>query len=260
MKKFFKRLKNSMEAAAFAEAGEFETARSMAATSKKEDKKIVDLRKTMAGSMSERLETIEEAIAFAEAGEIDTARRIMKQLKSRGSVKKVYADREKEAPLSKILSTTAEAAAFAEAGEYEYARELISKQGIKRQKILVVGGDSGFSETLMNYAVGMAGRMNYEIVALSVIPVGKRILSILNEKKVSMELQTQTNKIAETFRAKAEAKEISFTHMVKFGPFDRMVKETHKELKRISFVLAEPDQVCDGVPGSIPMFCLASGE
>lgn len=259
MKKFFKGLKNSMEAAAFAEAGEFETARSMAASSKKEDQKVVELKKTMAGSLSERLETIEEAIAFAEAGEIDTARRIMKQMKGRSSVRKVHADSEKQAPLS-ILDKMSEAVTFAEAGEHAYAMELISKKESEQQKILVVGGDDAFSETLINYATGMAGRMNYEIVALSVIPVGKRILNLLNEKKVAAELKTQTNQMAEAFRARSEEKKIPFTHIVKFGPFDRVVKETHKEVKRISFVLAEPDQISDGTAGSIPVFCLASGE
>jgi len=258
MKNIFKVLKDSMEAAAFAEAGEFETARSMAASGKKEEQKVVDIKKTMAGSLS-RLDTIEEAITFAEAGEIDTARRIMKQLKGRSSVKKVHAGSEKQAPLS-VLDKMSEAVTFAEAGEQEYARELIGKKETKRQKILVVGGDDGFSETLMNYAVGMAGRMNYEIVALSVIPVGKRILNLLNEKKVAAELKTQTHQMAEAFRAKAEGKKIPFTHIVKFGPFDRVVKETHKEVKRIAFVLAEPDQVCDGATGSVPVFCLASGE
>jgi hypothetical protein len=260
MKRIIKELKRSMEAAAFAEVGEFETAREMM-KDRKSDEKVIELHPEKTVSFSENFDAMQEAIAFSEAGEIDTARQIMKKFMSRGAEKKKQTGEKKETFTEK-LEKTAEAIAFAEAGEHEYAKAVLSKEESERQKILVVGGEDGFSDVLINYAIGMADRMEYEIVALNIIPVGKRIFSILDKMEVTIELQNQINPAANLFRARAEEKNILFRQMVKFGKFNRVIKEAHKEIKRISFVLTEPEYTSIEASGSnahIPVFSLASG-
>ncbi len=198
------------------------------------------------------------AVAFAEAGDDRTARQIMKEMTaSKRDEASIKVKDERVESLIEKHERTEEAIVFAEAGEHEYARELLRKDDSERKKILVVGGEEGFSKKLIHYALGMAERMNYEIVALNVIPVGNRLFSMLNES-VRTELRERTEKEAETFRKKAEEKNIPFTHHVKFGDFNKSIKEAHRDFKRVSFVLTEPEHITTGSPAkaSIPVFCL----
>lgn len=260
MTRIMQGLKKSMEAAAFAEAGEFETAREMM-MDRESDEKVVELHPEKTASLSEKFDTMQEAIAFAESGEINTARQIMKKF-MRHSAEKREQTTEKKETLTEKLEKTTEAVTFAEAGEHDYARKLLSKDESERQKILVIGGEDGFSNMLINYAVGMADRMEFEIVALNIIPVGRRILNVLDKMEVTIELQNQVDKTTSLFRDQAEEKNIPFRQMVKFGRFNRVVKEAHKEIKRISFVLTEPEYTsieASGPNAHIPVFSLASG-
>lgn len=201
------------------------------------------------------------AAAFAEAGEFKTARNILNEMgEAREEMKAVQVKDERIESLMKKHDRTEEAIVFAQAGEHEYARELMKKTEEERKKILIVGGEEGFSEKLIHYAISMAERMNHDIVALNVIPVGRRLFSFLNEK-VKDELRQDAEAAVETFREKAAESGVTFDHTVKFGDFDRAIREAHREHKRISFVLAEPEQLAERESSrkasSIPVFCLA---
>ncbi len=205
------------------------------------------------------LEDSMAAAAFAEAGEFETARDIMNEMRlSKEEIKAVKVKDERVDSLIKKHDRTEEAIVFAQAGEHEYARELIRKSAEERKKILVVGGEEGFSEKLIHYAINMAERMNHDIVALNVVPVGRRLLSFLNEK-VKDELRKSAENAVETFKLRAMEKKVNFDHAVSFGDFDRAIRDAHREYKRVSFVLAEPEQVIEGnnKKASIPVFCLA---
>ena len=198
------------------------------------------------------------AVAFAESGDEKTARQIineMRMTKKEGRSIKVKDERVES--LIKKHERTEEAIVFAEAGEYEYAREILKRDDNEKKKILVVGGEEGFSKKLVHYALGMAERMDYEIVALNVIPAGNRLFSLLNEK-VREELRERTAKEADDFRKKADEKGILFSHNVRFGDFDKSIKDANKDFKRISVVLTEPEHVADRSPAKagIPVFCL----
>ena len=196
------------------------------------------------------------AAAFAESGEIESARDILREMKAEQKVK--VKDERIETIIEKH-DRTEEAIVFAEAGEVEYARELIKKTEKERKKILVVGGEEGFSERLVHYAISMAERMQHDIVALNVIPVGRRLFSFLNEN-VKEELRKGAEEAVDIFKQRARMRKINFEHMVKFGDFDRAIREAHKENKRIAFVLTEPEHGSDVAAArkaSIPVFCLA---
>ncbi len=200
------------------------------------------------------------AAAFAQAGDFKTAQNILSEMKEvKAEMKAVKVKDERVESFIKKHDRTEEAIVFAQAGEQEYARELMRKSEEERKKILVVGGEEGFSDRLIHYAVSMAERMNYDIVALNVIPVGRRLFSFLNEK-VKDELRKGAEAAVETFKLKALEMKVNFEHTVKFGDFDRAIRDAHKEHKRISFVLAEPEQLSDKnntKRTSIPVFCLA---
>lgn len=201
------------------------------------------------------------AAAFAQAGETETAIKIMKESKASGQeAQPVRVKDERPQSILERHDAVQEAIVFAEAGVHEHAKKVLEKTKKESKKILVVGGDAGFSEKLMDYALSMAGRMNYEIVALNIIPVGKHLFSFLSEKKITEELQAEPEERAAVFQGRAETREIPFQHMVKFGGFDRVIKDIHREIHRISFVLTEPDDICDEescANASIPVFRMA---
>lgn len=217
--------------------------------------------------MKKFLKNFEDAMAaaaFAQAGETETAVEIMEESRaSRKREKELRVQDERPQSILERHDAVEEAIVFAQAGEHEYAQKVLEETKKENQKILVVGGEEGFSDKLMDYALNMAGRMNHEIVALNIIPVGKQLFRFLSEKKVTEELQAKPEKGAAIFRAKTETREIAFQHMVKFGGFDRVIKDIHREIRRISFVLTEPDHICDEescANASIPVFCMAPEE
>ncbi|MBW2325983.1 MAG: hypothetical protein JRF45_05705 [Deltaproteobacteria bacterium] len=66
-----------------------------------------------------------------------------------------------------------EAITFAEAGESEYAMETMIKERVEQTstKLLVMGRESTFSKEIIDYALEMAQRMSYDILALNTAPL-----------------------------------------------------------------------------------------
>jgi len=194
-----------------------------------------------------KFENAMAAVAFAEAGEDKIARELLNESIPSEAVSKVKK--------ASFAEKTMEAITFAEAGEHEHAKALI-KGTVSKEKLLVVGSEEGFSERLVNHAINMAERMGYEITALNVIPVGMRIFSVLQDK-VKEELKGKTEKEAEAFSAKASKMRIPFTHTVKFGNLDKIVREVNRECKETLFIVTEPEHVSDDSNAAIPVYCIA---
>jgi hypothetical protein len=147
---------------------------------------------------------------------------------------------------------------FAEAGEHEHAQDLIRAELAENRKVLVVGNEDTFSEPVMQYAVGLAERMGYEIIALNVSPV----------RTESSSLEPYCDMVCEKFRARCEEsvarfrrackeKGIPCSHMIKFGEVDQCIKEVHEESLRVEFVVTEPESCPDEGSVTIPVFCMA---
>jgi len=194
-----------------------------------------------------KFENAMAAVAFAEAGEDKIARELLNESIPSETVSKVKK--------ASFAEKTMEAITFAEAGEHEHAKALI-KGTVSKEKLLVVGSEEGFSERLVNHAINMAERMGYEITALNVIPVGMRIFSVLQDK-VKEELKGKTEKEAEAFSAKASKMRIPFTHTVKFGNLDKIVREVNSECKETLFIVTEPEHVSDDSNTAIPVYYIA---
>ena len=81
--------------------------------------------------------------------------------------------RQKLSKAGKKMDKYQEAITFAEAGESEYAMETMAEQTEEQQimQLLVVGRESTFSKEIIDYALDMAQRMSYEILALNTAPL-----------------------------------------------------------------------------------------
>ncbi len=134
---------------------------------------------------------------------------------------------------------------------------------VGQKKILVVGKEEIFSRPVVDYALGFAERMGYEIVALNILPLPTD----------SPKLAPYCSLIREDFKNKCEEsvaqfykackeKGIGFQHMMKTGDPEQCIKESHMEIDQIEFVICDPE-VCPSIgeeveEGVIPVFCLAN--
>ncbi|QCQ21733.1 universal stress protein [Desulfoglaeba alkanexedens] len=155
-----------------------------------------------------------------------------------------------------------EAATYAEGGMHEAARQVMNAVDSARRKVLVVGHEDRFSKAVMDYALGFAERMGYEIVALNVLPLPKESPRVAPYcSLISREFTSSCEECAVAFRRECERRGIPFVHEVRMGRVEDCIREVHNETRGIEFVISEPDVppevVQDGERWVIPVYSLA---
>ena len=189
-------------------------------------------------------------------------KKIKKRIKRKqgGEEARVSIKSKKLENLAESVSRYSEAITFAEAGQQDYAQELIRREDMEGSKILVVGHEGTFSKPLIDYSVGMAERMSYEILALNCSSIGKNPTKFLSpfKEKINQDFESGAKKGFEPLCKKAKEKSIRCTHIVKFGDLNDCIKEIHKEIRRIEFVLTEPEAAAEGegFAQAIPVFSM----
>ena len=163
--------------------------------------------------------------------------------------------------LNEAVGRYSEAVTYAEAGMPEEAVKAMEAADAERSKILVLGLDGKFSKALCDYAVGLANRLGYEIVAVNAKYFPHDFLSSINpfREKLKADFEAKALEAAEKFKAIAESAGVSFRHLVKYGEGQDVIKELYSEMQKLEYVLTEPDSdsVADGVAPAIPVFSLA---
>jgi hypothetical protein len=135
------------------------------------------------------------------------------------------------------LDELMEAVAFADAGETETAGKIASEvfpAARERERILSVSGAAGFSPRMIEKAVGMAERLAFGLVALSVPPAMARVAGLLGADDPGR------RRSVEAFQARAAERGIPFVHTVRGGDPERAVAEVRRRFRRIAFLLVEP--------------------
>jgi hypothetical protein len=109
-------------------------------------------------------------------------------------------------------------------------------------KLLVMGREGSFSSEVIDYAIDMAQRMSFEIVALNSAPLSCDAFNLLStaQKKLCEEFQSLSEKNAQSFRLQAEAKGIAFTHVIKYDEPEAALASVQREYANIEFVISEP--------------------
>lgn len=151
-----------------------------------------------------------------------------------------------------------EAITFAEAGLKDYAQELMRAEKAERAKVLVLGHEDTFSRPVVDYAVGFAERMGYEIIALNAHAL--RTETPLPEPYCTMfreEFSSKCEKGVDAFRQACEKKGIRFTHVVEFREIDQCIKEVCERMRRVEFVITGPESCPEEGKAAIPVFCMA---
>jgi hypothetical protein len=121
-------------------------------------------------------------------------------------------------------------------------------------RLLVMGRESAFSDEVVDYAIDMARRMSFEILALNSAPLSCDSFNLFStsRSKLCEEFQSISEKNAIAFRQEADANGIPFTHVVKFDEPDQALASVQREYGNIEFVIsdAQPAATVDQVAES----------
>jgi hypothetical protein len=183
---------------------------------------------------------------------------MIKRLKKRFLEKKKTGSRIriKKAGLIKRLQDYAVAATFAEAGLQDIAREILEE----RPKILVVGRGHQFSDALIDYAIGLSGRMAYEIIALNCAAIHSEASGRTDpyHKELFKNFRTRAGGNVGRFADRAAEAGIPFRHVVEPGEAGSCVRRMEQEITRLQFVLQEPESEQELVRDtSVPVFFIS---
>lgn len=140
-----------------------------------------------------------------------------------------------------------EAIVFAESGLQKHSRRLLEQKEVVEEpaKLLVMGRESTFSREVMDYALEMAQRMSYEIIALNTAPLSCDTFNTLfssSQKKLCKDFQALSEENVKTFREQAAAQGIPFAHVVKFSEPNEALVEMKREHSGIEFVVSEAEE------------------
>jgi hypothetical protein len=108
-------------------------------------------------------------------------------------------------------------------------------------KLVVMGRESTFSNEVMEYAIDMARRMSFEILALNSAPLSCASFSLFStsRNKLCDEFQSISKDNALVFRQNAESNGIPFTHVVKFDEPEQALTSVQQEYEKIEFVISD---------------------
>lgn len=119
----------------------------------------------------------------------------------------------------------------------------ISGDGVPRQgRLLVFGRQDEFSDALIEYALDMAGRLSYEVLALNASGFSPESFRAFPAARLRVfrNFQRSSEENAIAFREAAAKRDIPFSHVVKFSGLDEATREVRQEVGEIDFVVFEP--------------------
>jgi len=106
-------------------------------------------------------------------------------------------------------------------------------------KILVVSGDS-FSDQLIEYALKMAQRLDFEIITLN---VNETIVSLdqAEQERARAAFYETAREATRLFTERGEAWNVSVTSVIDINEAQKAIKALEKQEPGIRYILSEPD-------------------
>jgi len=226
-------LSDHFAAVAFAEAGEFDTAKQVLDSSP-------SFLEQMAGDAKIRESDFDwAAVAFAEAGEFDTARELTgaKVLEDQQVVE--VSDRRFELEIEKHMRH-ANVAAFAESGAMDHAYEMIHAP-TSAGKILLVSHDTEFNMDAVKHAVSLAAKSGYELMAVNIVMVTSESPVSDGRNAIRDSIAKKASQKASALFEFAEKNGVQCSQWVEFGEPESIIKKMCDRIENIAFVLTEKE-------------------
>ncbi len=169
----------------------------------------------------------------------------------------------KQGSLTRNYDRVMEAITFAEAGAPEVAQEIMRQGAADHRKILVVGREDAFPEHVMDYAINLAQRLGYDLVALNLtarFAADGGFSPYRNHLRE--EFSQRAAQAARSFRQRAASQGVRLDAVVKFGSLSQALNELHRQIKRIEMVVTpHEDNPEAGAPEmGLPVFSISSSQ
>jgi hypothetical protein len=131
-----------------------------------------------------------------------------------------------------------------------------------RRKILVVGNEDFFTESIVDYAIHLAGRLGYDILAANVGLAWGGDSPSSYQTRLREAFHRRASEAGGIMEQRALADDIHCEHVVRFGELGKTVEALIREYKRIEFVVTESEankgEVAEGV--TIPVFSVITND
>ncbi len=134
----------------------------------------------------------------------------------------------------------------------------------ENRKILVVGREAGFSEAVVDYAVNLAERLGYDLIAMNVGPEAGAagVFTSPYRRYLQEKFKKQAKVAARLIEAKVREKGLNFDHLVRFGDLSRAIEALNHEKRRIEFVINASEmseaEMAGGV--TLPVFTIKGDQ
>ncbi len=129
---------------------------------------------------------------------------------------------------------------------------------IERRKILLLGNEDLFPEDVVNYAIDLAERLDYDILALNVNDT--KLSTTSSQRYLRQRFEDRAAQSAKIIKHKAAQRGVQCEHEVKFTDPESAVKELNHAVKRIEFIVMPSELNGEEVARmvSVPVFSVAS--
>lgn len=130
-----------------------------------------------------------------------------------------------------------------------------SSQAELKRKILVVGKDHTFNPGVLDYAINLAARLDYDLIALNVNPslkVGGKFFSPYSQR-LREKFKQQARAAWGPIQDDLDARGLKGRQVVKFGEVANAVQDLSSEIKRIDFVITTGNIKDEEITGEIPL-------
>ncbi|MBT3177593.1 MAG: universal stress protein [Desulfobacula sp.] len=109
------------------------------------------------------------------------------------------------------------------------------------RNLVVASNDNRFADDMVDYALDMAQRMDYDIIAVNAANLTHDVTEFFSttHEEIYSDFKETSARNVEEFRIKAKDMGLKFAHTIKFSNIDHALEDIAKECGEIEFVISE---------------------
>jgi hypothetical protein len=140
------------------------------------------------------------------------------------------------------------ASTYSQAGAQEQALEMLRREPPQQEhppKLLVLTQGPQFPADMREYALNMAKRLGYEMIAMNTAPIKREAVQFLDQEYQHLRdaFQSEAENGFAAFQAEAEEQGVHVEHLIKFLDKEEALEEIRSERSHIDFVISDSEEV-----------------